>query len=212
MSETSDHDYRGDWLDAAADPDRNATGSAGEEAAYRLALARGRCRLFGVEADLGAPLTVVEATAALRESVRWLTLELKTAKELGPRWDNCVDPVEAEELVAGLLEQRMDAWAVGLAINEVFYAEEFPLRELTDAIDAEQSAIDAFDTALEEHLDILSTLAGTRLLDNWRARLASEYRESLPWWLDGCLEEEARRIRREALATMPRAGGIRRKP
>jgi len=54
-------------------------------------------------------------------------------------------------------------------------------------------ALAVFDEALQtpENLALLSTLVNLPLLENWRQSLAGDYKEVLPWWLDGTLERAA---------------------
>src|SRR5262249_34712833 len=88
------------------------------EAACDLAVAVGRCRLFGSEpgedldGTLPAPVALA-AAVALAERLRGWAEEAST---LGRRWDENDDPIEAEDLCLDLLEMRMDAWAAYVAI------------------------------------------------------------------------------------------------
>src|SRR5437588_12822022 len=115
--------YRDDLSDARSDPDLGVAGPVGDLAAYRLALALGRCRLYGIDpgSDLGAPLTVELAAAAARELVRQVADWTAEAERLGERWDSASDPAEADEFCARLLGARMDAWAAGGSIDEAFH-------------------------------------------------------------------------------------------
>ncbi len=207
--------YRDDLRDALTDPDLDKVGTDGgaeldaARAAYRLAVALGHCRLFGVDAgeERDGVLPPHLALAAASELARVLRTWAELAADLGTRWDTAVDPAEADNLCAGLLGARMEAWATGLALDEAQQdcAEEGDARAaaLAGAIDRVQDALDSFDTALEAQAEVLATVTGTRLLDNWRALLAAPYKEDLPWWLDGRLEETARRSGAEAVRTLP---------
>ncbi len=204
-----------DLRDALTDPDLEKVGNDGQtgpdgaRAAYRLALTLGRCRLFGVDPgeEFDGVLPSRLALAAASELTRLLLSQSDEAANLGERWDRAVDPSEADNLCAGLLSTRMEAWAVGLALDEAQEDCEEEERShasaLADAIDRVQDALDRFDVPLEAQTEVLATIANTRLLDNWRALLAAPYKDDLPWWLDGRLEEAACCTEEEAVRTLP---------
>jgi hypothetical protein len=203
---------RDDLRDAVADPDVRTAGPGGERTAYRLAVAMGRCRLFGVAPgdDLDGILPASLAVAAATELARCLDGWTAEADRLGERWDAARDPAEADDLCAGLLGNRMDAWAASLALDEAYHdgaAEGSPqVEDVGTALDRAYAALDRLDEALERQTDVLATITGTRLLKNWRALLAPAFAEDLPWWLDGRLEEAAGRSDAEAVRTLPGAG------
>jgi hypothetical protein len=189
---------------ALAQPDLS-----GAQAAYRLAVALGRCRLFGVEpgADLDGTLPAELALPAAATLAGQLEVLTEEARQLGPRWDCAVDPIEADGLCVDLLDARMEAWAALSAIDEANRAcrdagepGEVPLAQ---ALDHVHDRLEAFDSVLAEQVDILATVADTRLLDNWRGLLGAEHRRRLPWWLDGRLEQAARAAMARAAATQP---------
>jgi hypothetical protein len=206
---------RDDLRDAWTDPDLgkvDSTGQAdrdGARAAYRLALCLGRCRLFGVEPgdDLRDVLPLNAALAAAADLTGLLENRARKAASLGEEWEQAVDPAEADNLCAGLLNVCMEAWAIGIALDRAVLEGEQQgdarARTLAEAIDRCHEALDRFDEALEGQLEVLATIAHTHLLENWRALLAPAYRENLPWWLDGRLEEIATRLREEAVRTLP---------
>jgi hypothetical protein len=202
---------RDDLRDALADPDVRASGSDGQRAAYRLAVALGRCRLFDVAPgdDLDGVPPPPLAVAAATELARLLEIWATEAERMDERWDAARDPAEADELCAGLLGARMDAWAACLVLDEAYHdcaAEGSPqLGDVGAALDRTHAALDRFDEALERQTDVLATITGTRLLDNWRALLAPAFAEDLPWWLDRRLEEAADRTNAEAVRTLPGA-------
>lgn len=206
---------REDLRDALTDPDLAKVGGDGQtapdgaRAAYRLALSLGRCRLFGVEPgdELDGILPVYLALAAVAELTRLLQGRAEYAASLAERWDRAVDPAEADNWCAGLLGIRMEAWAAGIALDEALLDGEQEggslASVLAEAIDRFHDALDLFDAKLQEQVAILATITHTHLLDNWRALLAPVYQEDLPWWLDGRLEEAARRSREEAVRSFP---------
>jgi hypothetical protein len=170
---------------------------------YQLAVALGRCRLFGVEPGEGLLTTLPPhlALAAAAELTRLLGGWADLADRLEEAWLAAVDPAEADNLCGGLLAVRMNVWAADTAIDEAHQDALVKVdpraAALGAAIDRVQQARDVFDQKLTAQMDILSTAAGTHLLENWRALLADLYKEDLPWWLDGRLEEVARRLEEE---------------
>src|SRR6185437_1496915 len=69
--------------------------------------------------------------------------------------------------------------------------------------DEAQLELSPTDEALRRQQPLLSVAAGTELLANWRRLLVEPYRLSLPWWLDGSLEEVAGRLLNGLLALRP---------
>lgn len=186
-----------------------APGPEAAAAAYRLALCLGYCRLLGVDLpdDVDGTLPAPEAMAAAEELIRHLAVWVEDTQQLPPRWDTAAPGVE-DDYCADLLEARMDAWAAYLAISEAHedcVVQREPTAKAFDrVVDRLLAALDAFDDVLQqpEILALLSTLAGTPVLDNWRRLLRIPERDYLPWWLDGTLERESKRIEAETLAVV----------
>jgi hypothetical protein len=117
---------REDLRDALTDLDLQKVGSEGgagpegARAAYRVALSLGRCRLFGVNPgdELDGILPPHLAVAATAELAQLLSGRSEDAATLSERWDRTVDPAEADNLCAGLLGSRMEAWAVDIMVDE----------------------------------------------------------------------------------------------
>ncbi len=187
----------------------SAPGAEAAAAAYRVALCLGYCRLLGLALpdDLDGTLPAPEAIAAAQELTRHLAVWVQEAGDLPSRWDTAAPGVE-DHYCADLLKARMDAWAAYLAITEAYddclVQDEPAAQDLGQALDRLVDALDRFDQTLQqpEILALLSTLAGTPLLDNWRQSLGVPDGRFLPWWLDGTLEQEDRRIEAECLAVM----------
>ncbi len=195
---------RTEWRHALVDPAllrcvQGETASEAEGAAYRAAVALGRSRLFGVPLeDWDGVLAVPIAQAAARRLSQCLHRLRERADCLPTLWDQAENDVEAREECLGLLEGRMEAWAVFVALDEAqldALVHSLPGRERL-AADYEQAQLELppADEALLRHQDLLSVAAGTELLSNWRRLLAEPFRLSLPWWLDGTLEETAERL------------------
>jgi hypothetical protein len=193
-----------EWRHALVDPAlaRLAAGDASpaaEATAYRAASALGRARLFAVA--LGDWDGVLNPTLA-RAAARHLTLVLQRlrarADALPKFWDEAGDDVEAREKCLSLLEARMEAWAVCVALDEAQLDALVHSRDGRDELVTDyrqaQGELAPTDEALVRQTDFLSIAAGTELLGNWRRLLDEQYRIALPWWLDGSLEETATRL------------------
>ncbi len=182
-------------------------------AAYRLSVAIGHCRLFGIEPpdDTDGTLPAAEAIVAAEKLREFVEAWTEDARQLGARWDE-EEPEVGEALCAEVLEGRMEAWAAFVSIDEAYYdcklAREPVATQFDAALDRLLDALDQFDDVLQEpdNLALLSMLTGTELLKNWLRLLAGRYREVLPWWLNGTLEAAERRIERELAASEPGRG------
>lgn len=165
-----------------------------QELPVEAAVACGNCRLYrGAAPQVVFPTWL--ATAAARRLVALLDQATADAERLPELWDDATGE-EAEDLVAGLLHARMDAWAATLQLDEVLdhTADDVARPALEAAIDDFDAALERFDRALDARRDFLCTLTGTRLLENFRHMLVAAHRDPLPWWLDGRLEAEAAAI------------------
>jgi len=180
-------------------------------AAYDLAVALGWCRLAGLEPGEGldGTLSASMALAAAREIIHRSSQWIADANKLGDNWDSADDPFEKEEILCGALTERMDVWGATAAIDEACLSaltEVTPeITELQDDADRAFGAMSAFDDALYEQRSLLSAILDTNLIENWRDALLRNHRLNLPWWLDGTLEEQARKVEREALNLVPSA-------
>ena len=158
------------------------------ELPVEAAVACGNCRLFGgVSPQVVFPAWL--AIAAARRLAGLLATAADDADRLPELWGDATGD-EAEDLVAGLLHARMDSWAALLQLDDVLEhcSDDADLADLEGAMEEFEAALDRFDRALFARQDYLATLTGTHLLDNLRATLADEFRDPLPWWLDGRLE------------------------
>jgi hypothetical protein len=173
-------------------------------AAFRVALCLGYCRLFGVELpkDLDGTLPAREAVAAAEELIAHINVWAQEARNLPARWDAAPAGTE-QDCCADILQSCMDSWATFVAISEahedcVGYREP-EAQEFDRVIDRVMDAMDRFEDTLREPeiISLLSTLAGSELLANWKKMIAPGY---TAWWLDGTLERESQRIATESLA------------
>ena len=138
------------------------------ELPVEAAVACGNCRLYGgVAPQIVFPAWL--ATAAARRLVGLLDQAAADATNLPALWDDATGD-EAEDVVAGLLHARMDAWAAMLQLDEVlaYCSDDTDRAALEVAVESFEAAVDRFDRALFARQDYLATLAGTRLLDNFR--------------------------------------------
>jgi len=190
-------------------------GLEGRFAAWHVAVALGRCRLFGADADdLDGTLPAEFAVAAVEAGIGLLDQWAPRAASVDEDWDDCDTPLERDEVVCRLLEFRMDVWAALVAIEEAQVA----LDEEGDPrsgrlLSLEETLVDdviAFDASLRRQQEVLATIAELPLLDNWRARLAIPFSELLPWWLEGTLEQAAHTLHVEAVRSLPGADHWRR--
>ncbi len=170
------------------------------DSAYRLALALGRCRLFGVEMKESDDFTLTRAAAAAAASVLYRALRRATrgVEELGQHLRRA-GAYGRRDLAVELLEFRTDAWAAFLAIDESLSAAIEGTGKGTPGISTDilgkrvamlMKATENYDANLNEKVRFLRPAAGTQLLENWRRLLAPAHRELLPWWLSGELECE----------------------
>lgn len=210
------------WLEelreALADPALEAFDRAepcGEEArraAYNLAAALGRCRVFGVviPPEMEGTLPLPMATVAAEEAATVVTEWAEEAQALPTKWDSA-SPEEADAMVAEVVESLMDSYFVMEVIWECYeraLQENDPqMPQLEQALDKFGGAVETFDKILQqpEQLAILATVCSLPLLENFRKCLADEYRAILPWWLDGTLEAAAEQVARVVEATLPSA-------
>jgi hypothetical protein len=185
-----------------------AVSEEAKRAAYQLAVALGRCRAFGVlvPVDIDGTLHPQVAIAAAEIGETFLRQWIEHAEQLGVRWDQA-EPELAETMCAELLEARMEALFVLEALSEAQDASwnEPASIELWDAVNRYVDALAVFDEALQtpENLALLSTLVNLPLLENWRQSLAGDYKEVLPWWLDGTLEKVDQQITEYCRRTLP---------
>ncbi len=184
-------DLAGSLQDAWKDADLVSAGPARDAAAYRLAVAQGRCRVSGLsvpDAFLMRPLPEDLAIGASLELLARVKGWITEAATLGERWDACAAPAEWDELAACPLNFRHEAWIV-MAAMPVEYLDRINLTLGDFTANPLLATIQVFDELLQSESVILATVTGTRLLSNMRASLAPEYRDRLPWWLDGTLED-----------------------
>jgi hypothetical protein len=192
-----------------ADPAREPPDEPARRAAYWLAVVLGSCRLRGV--DLGeqdGALPPLIALAAGRQLGRHLGRWLDSARHLEGRLAEADGVAESNDLCFDLLEARMEGWAAFVAIDEAYQAcleERSPhAAEFGAVIDQVLDQTEGLDRELLAQLELLSLVAHYPLLDNWKAALADPYAEFPPWWLDGRLQETAKRVAEDALTWLPR--------
>ena len=170
------------------------------QAAYRVAVALGYCRLYGLDVgELDGTLPGYLALAATCRLVQLLPEWVRAAQRLGTSWDERSDADEADDLVAGFVEGRTNVLAAELALNEaqtVLTEDADPLAAtVATELRRAESMIYEFNSALERHTDILATLVETPWWFGLRAALAGDYREPFPWWLGDPVLEAAERLR-----------------
>lgn len=190
-------DYRGELFEAMARPSLEDSGHPEfQKACLWLAAALGRCRIYGT--DLGEYDGVLPSNiviTAARELASHVAKVKTRMEEFAREWHaekTEVEEFEDEDAVCGFLFMRMDFWATCIAIGDAY--QDSLLREpnadgtFRNALAQAMEEVKALDAEMQKHLDILSNAVATEMLNNSRGMLADEYREALPWWLDGCLE------------------------
>lgn len=171
-------------------------------ATWRLVLAQGQCLLFDdSEDEMLRPLPKVVVEAAVAEARRLLPGWLEMADKMRGTWEKARDSTEEELCCSRPLTIRMELWAIEEAVHRSYEAG-LALAESVDAVDA---LITDYDVALRKQLDLLSTVVGTGLLEDWKTGLVARHTQALPWWLNGTLERAAERVKVRAEATMPSA-------
>lgn len=198
--------------ESLADPvldefDDNPSAEA-KQAALRVATNLGYCRLFGIEAgEADGILPVAEAIGAAEALANFLDESITQVTRYPEEWDNTLGE-EAEDLTIEILERRMDAWAAHVAISEAALwatvGRASGISYLLEARERYQAKLRQLDELMQtpEVIELLSTVTGTHVLENWRAQLVEPYSLSLPYWLDGTLEAVAKRVEREVLESL----------
>lgn len=164
------------------------------EAALFFAQALGYCRLWAVELgeqDGSIPL------AMLPEICQLLTRRIRRAIDSLSQYERDMDLAvtaeEAELYSSGVLRQRMDGWAMWIAIDErLQMAVDEPSSvpaELANAVSGPAltrllDVLEQWDVDLQARSDLLTCVKDTYLLENWREALGEEFSLALPWWLD----------------------------
>jgi hypothetical protein len=177
-------------------------------AAYQVAACLGKCRLFGVDAgELDGTLPAGLAAAASRQWAAYVGEWIEAAGRLPGAWSESAEEVEALDRAVDLLTARMESWAVFLAVDES-YQDSIELAlpvgpRLGQAVRFALDVLDRFDRVLRDNAAYLAPVAGTELLNNWRSLLTPAYGRTLPWWLDGGLDDLWRKIREDPVAWLP---------
>jgi len=194
-----DSDALAQWATAAelATTNRELCGYA-----FVALVAIGYCRLYGIglpsaaEQVLAQPMPPALLVPAIHAALNLLQAATAHAHELPARFDDA-EPLEDMHVCTSGLHSRMETWAMLVAIDDAYQCY-LNCRRADQAVFADwlqqlRAADDAFTAALQqpEQMRLLSVATELPLLENWRKMLAGEYRELLPWWLDGTLEQIA---------------------
>lgn len=172
-------------------------------AALFLARAIGYCRIWGVDAgdeDGSLPAAMLtQVCAELRDRAQGALLEL-THFEIELDLATTQDALEL--LATTALENRMDAWAMWIAIDERIQM----LLQDEPSVDSNgsemrgmvlsqlMSALEQWDVDLQARGDLLALGLDPYLIDNWRAALAEPFDEFVPWWLHEKFWSEAAKL------------------
>lgn len=182
-----------------------------DEATYKVAVARGKCDIFGVtlEKDSEGVLWPEWAMKAGEELSR-RALALKNKSETNPKFTNTF---EEEIFSCEVVEERIDIWAAYNAINNAYMewvkeeskkgtreadylAREYmtgkkiprkhPMKMMAfDSImDEILDVLDKLDDSLENNKEIIQTVKKTNLQANMKRMLYGDYKEVPPWFLE----------------------------
>ncbi len=171
-----------------------AAAPAGPDTLAEYAVVLGRCRLFGVDAPPLPPARAAPAAEALLER---LAHTRRRAEGLARVWDNCLEIDEALSASHAVIEERLDAWAALVALEEADAPEDL----LTRAWDE----VAEIDGVMQDDIALFACVADTGELALWRAALAAEHADPPPWFLSGVIEAESAEARAAADAAVARA-------
>lgn len=138
------------------------------------------------------------ATSASRELRTELENWTRSTAELPHVLDHSTEAYREERCLA-LLENRISAWARFIAIDEA-YGVAMETGEVdadfAAGMDALLAAMESFDEALQSAESIWGPIAArVELLNNWKNRLATPHRRTLPWWLSTTAQPSGARAR-----------------
>lgn len=204
MSDTSNKDPLG-YIDElrtvlAAEPltTGNATPAEIGQAAYLALRNVGYCQIYGImlPPELRPVFPSSTVAAAFDDFLCTLSAIETNARQLPSDFD-WSELDEAVDCCTSILHDRMEVWAAFIGIQAAYELlrdrEPAAWSQLKIAMSQLLEALERLDDLLQqaEYMQLLSVAAERRLLENWRRMLAGEYRELLPWWLDGTLEQIA---------------------
>jgi hypothetical protein len=167
------------------------------EVAFYLASAIGKCRRYGVSVSdedqkMLTPALANTAISKVRQFISGVEIDLSYLKG---RIDEG-EGLESEEVCLDILGCRETIAAVLEAVTET-YMREPEAKQLGENIGQIADIIMDLDDKMQKKADTLSLAASTHWLENQRLLLADEFRELMPWWLDGTLEKRAKAIELE---------------
>lgn len=176
---------------------RNAVDGFGEKAALDAALffaqTLGYCRLWGVilgDLDGSIPASILPMICeSMTNRVNSVNLSLESYEQ-DMEFSRTVE--ETELFSCTILRQRMDAWAMWIAIDEriqMLVGESevsgaVSRSSLDIAVERLLDSVEQWDYDLKARADLLVTAVDTFLLENWRSALSESYSRVIPWWLD----------------------------
>ncbi len=170
--------------------------------AYTAARALGECLLFGVAQDQlpgQIPLHLVRLGTA--QATEAFLAFADQARKLGQQWDAEEDFTRREQLCLDALVNRMEAQAVYTGLThrllEAVDAGEVTDEEFLGLVGRLTDALNEYDRALREQVDVLCTVRGNPLLKRWRDAIVPEYAHETPWWLGPGLDEAAEALARD---------------
>ena len=161
----------------------------------------GKCRLFGVDVEerLDANPNVVRSALPCAEN--FVRESINDALLIGEDLASASSQFEIDDIVCTPLESRLKYWAFNVVVTDVVEeASGKDRHEVRQMHELFLKKVDEFDRVLMENLELVSLIAETSLLDNWRASLREPFSDPGPWWLDGRIE---RRLAQSEHEPMP---------
>lgn len=178
------------------------------EAAVTIVSSLGFCKIFGITVPsevgtkLPSPLPIEMLAPAISGMLKLLKATTECAQNLPVQFDNS-EPLEDQTHCTNILHSLMKLWAMFIVIDDEYQQN---LCKRNDQnfhfwMDKLLNAFSELDNVVqrEEQVYLLSIATELPLLNNWRSMLVEPYREVLPWWLDGTLEEAANQVRHRIL-------------
>jgi hypothetical protein len=148
-----------------------------------LLLLIGLRRLSGRDVgELTSRLNPDSVSSGLQYWMGIATKYIPKAIELPRKW---YDAENGMSLCLSLMRTRKALLAVTVAAEEFYERHEVSRTNLVVLM----TVTEHFDMQLRKHIDILSTLTDVGYYDRELSELSQEFREPLPWWLDGCMAE-----------------------
>jgi hypothetical protein len=136
--------------------------------------------------------SIVPLIAESHNMVERVAIAARRLKSLEERWDRTVNQYDADTIATEPLDFGLKAMFALEGINRML--DQYPGDPVFVAAATElANAYDAYDEELLDHVGVLCTLANGDALNRLRESLP-EPCMTVPWWLDGALEDAAKTL------------------